>query len=84
MTTAAPPTITPPASFEDAMTELSTIVQALESGTVSLEASIAAYERGVALKTFCESQLNQAKMRIDQVVKNAEGAVTLSPAAFVN
>jgi exodeoxyribonuclease VII small subunit len=36
--------------FEAALAELETIVRDLESGKITLEESIAAYERGMALK----------------------------------
>ena len=41
-------------TFESAMRELEGIVHELEAGETGLEAAIAAYERGVKLKTFCE------------------------------
>ena len=35
-----------PASFEDAVAELETLVQRMEGGSLSLEDSLAAYKRG--------------------------------------
>lgn len=67
-------------SFESAMTELEQIVRDMESGKTTLEQAISAYERGVALRTHCEKRLNNAQMRIDQITKNADGTVRLSPA----
>ncbi len=47
-------------SFEAAMGELETIVRRLESGDVSLEESVALYERGHALRGHCEARLAAA------------------------
>src|SRR3546814_13734777 len=54
-------------SFEAAMGELETIVRRLESGDVSLEESVALYERGHALRAHCEARLAAAQARIEQV-----------------
>lgn len=62
--------------FEAALAELETIVRDLETGKVSLEQSISAYERGMALKSHCESKLRDAQMKIEKIVVGANGAVT--------
>lgn len=54
-------------NFEQAMSELETIVRNLETGSTSLENSIAAYERGIALKKHCENKLRQAQSRIEKI-----------------
>jgi exodeoxyribonuclease VII small subunit len=63
-------------SFEVAMTELETIVRELESGKTGLEDSIAAYERGVALKNHCQKRLSEAQMRISEISIDPNGKVT--------
>ena len=60
--------------FEQAMKELEAIVGRLEAGDVSLEASIAAYERGELLKKRCESLLRAAETRIEKIKLGADGA----------
>ncbi len=60
-------------SFEAAMGELETIVRRLESGDVSLEESVALYERGHALRGHCEARLAAAQARIEQVSLGADG-----------
>lgn len=60
-------------SFEAAMGELETIVRRLESGDVSLEESVALYERGHALRAHCEARLAAAQARIEQVSLGADG-----------
>lgn len=60
-------------SFEAAMGELESIVRRLESGDVSLEESVALYERGHALRAHCEARLAAAQARIEQVSLGADG-----------
>lgn len=70
----------PQPSFEDALRELEDIVRKLESGDLSLDDSIALYERGQSLKSLCETRLNDARMRIEQIQQNAAGeAVATRP-----
>ena len=54
-------------NFETALAELEDIVEKLESGKVDLEASIAIYERGEALKKHCERLLKDAEARIEKI-----------------
>lgn len=58
------PTPTPPQDFERALDELEALVQRLEGGDLSLEDSLGAYERGVALYRQCQGALEQAELRI--------------------
>ncbi len=54
-------------SFEDALAELEGIVRALEQGKGKLDESVAAYERGAALKKHCEKKLAEAAARIEKI-----------------
>ncbi|HEY8444817.1 MAG TPA: exodeoxyribonuclease VII small subunit [Bacilli bacterium] len=47
--------------FEELLEELSNIVKELESGTLSLEESIAKYQRGMELSKLCKEKLQAAK-----------------------
>lgn len=58
-----------PRSFEDAIGELESIVQRMESGALSLEDSLAAYRRGAELATFCRKALSS----VEQQVRLLEG-----------
>ena len=69
-------------SFEKALAELEEIVQKLESGEAELEASIALYERGAALKTHCEAKLKSAQEKIEKIVVGADGKPKAEPASF--
>lgn len=53
-----------PVSFETALRELETIVQAMEAGNAPLEESLAAYERGVVLLRQCQETLSAAEQKI--------------------
>lgn len=50
--------------FEDALAELETIVQTLETGEQSLEASLEQFERGVSLSRFCQQSLSEAEQKV--------------------
>jgi exodeoxyribonuclease VII small subunit len=65
--------IPPELPFEAAMSELEKIVSGLENGSLGLEESIAAYERGVALRLHCESKLKDAQLRVEKLSLNATG-----------
>ena len=60
-------------TFEDAMDELESIVNALDKGDVSLDEAIAAYDRGSVLKDHCEKKLNQAKMKVETIQSEENG-----------
>ncbi|HNQ91978.1 MAG TPA: exodeoxyribonuclease VII small subunit [Alphaproteobacteria bacterium] len=66
-------------SFESALEELDTIVRNLETGKISLEDSIEAYERGVALKNHCESKLRDARMKIEKIMVAPDGSLKTAP-----
>lgn len=52
------------ASFERALDELEQLVQKMEKGEQSLDESLAAYERGIALYRDCQKALEQAEQRV--------------------
>lgn len=64
-----------PESFEEALKELEQIVRRMESGGQNLELAIADYERGMALKTLCEKRLNEAKLKVEKIVKAQDGSI---------
>lgn len=63
----AKPTVTTSsavAGFERALDELEQLVQKMEKGEQSLDESLAAYERGIALYRECQKALEQAEQRV--------------------
>jgi exodeoxyribonuclease VII small subunit len=59
-------------TFEEALAELETIVAKLESGELTLEDSLALYERGQQVANRCNSQLENASLRIEQLTADGE------------
>jgi exodeoxyribonuclease VII small subunit len=60
-------------SYEQAREELVAVVSRLEAGGVSLEESLALWERGEALADRCEAWLEGAKVRLAAARDKAEG-----------
>ncbi len=61
------PPDTPPsavAEFERSLDELEQLVQRMEKGNLSLDDSLQAYERGIALYRNCQTALEQAELRV--------------------
>ncbi len=57
--------------FETALAELEAIVASMEGGQFELEASIAAYRRGMELMKHCQAQLADAENQI-RIIENGE------------
>jgi exodeoxyribonuclease VII small subunit len=55
-------------SYEEARDELIKVVAELEQGSVTLEASLALWERGEALANQCENWLTGARKRLNEAV----------------
>ncbi len=55
-------------AYDEAFAELQRVVAALEAGGGSLEATIAQYERAVALQRRCERLLGEAELRVQQLM----------------
>ena len=51
-------------SYEQAFAELETLVDSMESGELTLEASVAAYQRGAALAAHCQKRLQAAEEQV--------------------
>lgn len=54
----------PVADFETSLDALEQLVEKMEHGEMSLEESLAAYERGVGLYRRCQGALEQAELRV--------------------
>lgn len=63
-------------TFEDAMKELEGVVAKLERGDVALDASIALYERGAALRSRCEKKLADAEEKVAKITLGEGGVPT--------
>ena len=68
------------ASFEEALNELEEIVRLMEEGSLELDSALANFEKGIALARICAQKLEQAEKRVDILLKNNAGEITLIPA----
>lgn len=62
-------------TFEQSMSELESIVRKIESGNLSLDDSLAAFESGIKLTRECEALLNEAKGKVEKLIKDSGGNV---------
>ncbi|MFQ5683924.1 MAG: exodeoxyribonuclease VII small subunit [Candidatus Binatia bacterium] len=63
--------------FEKALEELEEVVERLESGEISLEDSLAAFEEGIGLVKYCNQKLTEVEKKIELLVKDKEGNIRL-------
>ena len=59
-------------SYEAAREELVEVVRRLETGSSTLEESLALWERGEQLATICQEWLDGARVRLDEALKATE------------
>jgi exodeoxyribonuclease VII small subunit len=58
--------------YEDAVKQLTTIVEKMEKGEVSLEETVNYYEEGQKLLNFCKDQLNRAEGKLKRISNSGE------------
>ena len=56
-------------NFEDTLSELQSIVQKLESDSLSLDKMVHCFEDGMKLMKICRTQLDEVENRISTLVK---------------
>jgi len=61
-------------SYEEARAELGEVVQKLEAGGITLEESLALWERGEKLADICQAWLDGARARLDAARDASESA----------
>ncbi len=66
-------------SFEEAFKELEDVVRRLEEGGLSLDESIALFERGMRLAEHCSQKLDEAELKVSQLVPSEEGGYVTVP-----
>ena len=64
-------------AFDDALADLQRTVAELEAGGHPLERALALHERGTALIERCDRLLNDAQLRLQQLVQRAAGGSEL-------
>ena len=63
------------AEFEEAMEQLEEITRQLESGSLSLDESIRAYEKGMELKNLCQQMLERAERKLEYLARQQDGSI---------
>ncbi len=58
-----------PASFEDSLARLESIVSQLESGDLPLEHALEIFEDGVGLARLCQSHLAEAERKVEMLLR---------------
>jgi exodeoxyribonuclease VII small subunit len=65
--------------FEESLRRLEGIVDAMEHDDLPLETLLAKYEEGTRLARACQSRLQEAEVKIQQLEKNSNGQFVLKP-----
>ncbi|GAE36346.1 exodeoxyribonuclease VII small subunit [Halalkalibacter akibai] len=63
-------------SFEEAMSQLESVVEKLEQGDVPLEKAISMFQEGMALSKQCHEKLEQVEKQMDQIL-HEDGEIEL-------
>jgi exodeoxyribonuclease VII small subunit len=66
-------------TFEQSLNDLEKIVQKLEDGDLPLEESLKLFEEGVKLSRECRDRLTSAERRIEVLMKDADGSISVEP-----
>jgi exodeoxyribonuclease VII small subunit len=69
------------AGFEEALSRLEAIVEAMESDDLPLEDLVKQFEEGARLAALCQARLRQAEQKIQQLEKKAGVGFALAPLA---
>ncbi|WP_078118759.1 exodeoxyribonuclease VII small subunit [Thiosocius teredinicola] len=67
---------TEPASFEESLAELEALVEKMEGGEMTLDESLGAFERGIALTKHCQQALQAAEQKVEILTANTPDAPT--------
>ena len=70
----SPEATQPTTSYEQARDELAEVVRRLEAGGLTLEESLALWERGEELATLCQHWLDRARERLAAAPDGDDGA----------
>ena len=62
-------------SFEEAISELESIVEKLENGELPLDESIEIFQKGIELSKFCSKRLDEVERKISILIEDEKGQV---------
>lgn len=66
-------------NFEDSLNELEQIVEALETGGLSLDESLKAFEKGVRITKDCQQALDKAEQKVSVLTRDSNGEISAAP-----
>jgi exodeoxyribonuclease VII small subunit len=65
--------------FEDELADLENVVEQIDSGELSLEDAIAAFERGVGLVRALNEKLDEVERRVEVLTRGKQGELRTAP-----
>lgn len=65
-------------SFEIAFEQLQSLLEKMNSGSLSLQQSLEYYEKGEKLMRHCETLLKSAEQKIEEISKGSDGVTLLN------
>ncbi|HNR95384.1 MAG: Exodeoxyribonuclease 7 small subunit [Chloroflexi bacterium ADurb.Bin180] len=65
-------------SFEESFAQLEEVVRQLERGELTLDESMALFEKGIKLAQLCEAKLDKAEQKVSQLVGIGSDSITLA------
>lgn len=66
-------------SFEESYAQLEEVVRQLERGELTLDESMALFEKGIKLAQLCEAKLDKAEQKVSQLVGIGTDSTNLVP-----
>ena len=64
-------------NFEDALKQLEEVVERLEAGdSLTLDESLSAFEKGIQLTRICRKKLDDAQLRVEQLIEDDEDEIS--------
>ena len=68
-----------PSSFEEAGSRLEAVIARMESGEEDLDKTVASFEEGRRLLSFCQEKLAAAERKVEILVRGADGKAAAVP-----
>lgn len=65
--------------IEEALAKLEEITQRLESEELGLEEAISLFDEGLGLAATIKTELEEAKLKVEQVIEKTKGTFSLEP-----
>ena len=65
--------------FEKALEDLEKIVEAMESGALTLDQALKKYEEGVQLVRACQGKLTEAEKKVEVLTRTLDGSLKKEP-----